>query len=193
MLGAERDVNHIRAATCPCIFAEYFASTMGYTHPGAGAWRLGKGIDMANGPSVPSRTGSSASSEIRIANTMSELARVAELVDSFGADHKLPNSVIVALNVSLDEILNNIISYGYDDTARHDIVVRLELGREKVEVVVEDDGRPFNPLVVPAPDLNDKSRPGGVGLHFVRSLTDELKYARRDGINQLRLMKRIVE
>ena len=70
---------------------------------------------MANGPSVPSLPESSACSEIRIANTMSELARVAELVDAFGADHKLPNSVIVALNVSLDEILNNIISYGYDD------------------------------------------------------------------------------
>jgi serine/threonine-protein kinase RsbW len=150
-------------------------------------------MNMANGPSVRSGTGASASTEIRIANTMSELARVAELVDSFGADHNLPNSVIVALNVSLDEILNNIISYGYDDAARHDIVVRLELRRERVEVVVEDDGRPFDPLAAPAPNLNDKSREGGVGLHFVRSLTDELKYARHDGINQLRLMKKLTE
>ena len=117
---------------------------------------------MANGPSVPSLPESSACSEIRIANTMSELARVAELVDAFGADHKLPNSVIVALNVSLDEILNNIISYGYDDTGRHDIVVRLELRRENVQVVVEDDGRPFNPLEVAPPNLRDKSREGGV-------------------------------
>ena len=114
-------------------------------------------------------------------------------MDAFGADHKLPNSVIVALNVSLDEILNNIISYGYDDTGRHDIVVRLELRRENVQVVVEDDGRPFNPLEVAPPNLRDKSREGGVGLHFVRSLTDDLKYARRDGINQLRLMKRLTE
>jgi len=175
-------------------FAEYFAATRGYTHSRAGARRLGKGTDMANGPSFPSAAGSSsACSEIRIANTMSELARVAELVDAFGADHKLPNSVIVALNVSLDEILNNIISYGYDDTGHHDIVVRLELGREKVEVVVEDDGKPFNPLEVAPPNLSDKSRAGGVGLHFVRNLTDELKYARRDGINQLRLMKKITE
>src|SRR5437016_2468792 len=113
---------------------------------------------MATGPSLRSPKGSARSSEIRIANTMSEIARVAELVDNFGADHKLPNSVIVALNVSLDEILNNIISYGYDDASRHDIVVRLELRREQVEVVVEDDGKPFNPLAAPAPDLTDKSR-----------------------------------
>jgi serine/threonine-protein kinase RsbW len=147
---------------------------------------------MGSGSPVPP-SASSARSEIRIANTMSELARVAELVDAFGADHNLPNSVVVALNVSLDEILNNIISYGYDDTAHHDILVRLELGREKVEVVVEDDGKPFNPLMVAPPDLRDRSREGGVGLHFVRNLTDDLKYARRDGINELRLMKKITE
>ncbi len=69
----------------------------------------------------------------------------------------------------------------------------LELCREKVEVVVEDDGKPFNPLAVAPPNLSDKSRAGGVGLHFVRSLTDDLKYARRDGINQLRLMKKLSE
>src|SRR5436190_20823090 len=104
---------------------------------------------MANAPSVPTPAGSAGSREIRIVNTMAEMARVAELVDSFGADHKLPQSVIVALNVSLDEVLNNIISYGYDDASRHDIVVRLEFKREQVEVVVEDDGRPFDPLAAP--------------------------------------------
>ena len=133
-----------------------------------------------------------ASSEIRIANSMSEIARVAALVDSFGADHKFSNEVIVALNVSLDEILNNIISYGYEDAGHHDIVVRLDIRYGSVEVVVEDDGKPFNPLAVPTPDLRTKPRAdGGVGLHFVRNLTDEQTYTRRDGINQLRLLKRL--
>jgi anti-sigma regulatory factor (Ser/Thr protein kinase) len=120
------------------------------------------------------------------------MERVAELVDSFGADHALSNEVIVALNVSLDEILNNIISYGYEDTADHDIVVRLALRDGNAEVVVEDDGKPFNPLLVPGPDLTAKPRlVGGVGLHFVRNLTDHLEYARRDGINELRFMKKL--
>jgi serine/threonine-protein kinase RsbW len=122
---------------------------------------------------------------------MSEIARVAELVDSFGADCQFPNEVIVALNVSLDEVLNNIISYAYEDTDDHDIVVRLNLQRGQVEVVVEDDGKPFNPLLVPAPDLKAKSRVGGVGLHFVRNLMDQLDYARHEGVNQLRLMKKL--
>jgi serine/threonine-protein kinase RsbW len=163
---------------------------MRYICRDASAWRWAEETTMATG--FPSPAGSTASSEIRIANSMSEIARVAELVDSFGAHHHLSNEVIVALNVSLDEILNNIISYAYEDAGRHDIVVRLELRRGNVEVVVEDDGKPFNPLSVPAPDLTGKPRAdGGVGLHFVRNLTDQLKYTRSDGINQLWLMKRL--
>jgi serine/threonine-protein kinase RsbW len=152
-------------------------------------------MSMATGPSVPSQAGPSgerSSGEIRIANSLPEIARVVELVDSFGARHEFPNEVIVALNVSLDEILNNIISYAYEDAGRHDIVVRLELRGGSVEVVVEDDGRPFDPLAAPAPDFETKPRAaGGVGLHFVRSLTDELTYTRRDGINRLRMTKRL--
>lgn len=143
---------------------------------------------MATG--VPSQTESTG--EIRIANKISEIARVADLVDRFGARHKFSNEVIVALNVSLDEILNNIISYGYDDTAHHDILVRLTLCGGNVEVVVEDDGRPFDPRLAPAPRSSAKPRTeGGVGLHFVRSLTDGHEYASRDGINRLRLTKKL--
>jgi serine/threonine-protein kinase RsbW len=144
---------------------------------------------MATG--VGSREGSSASCEIRIANRISEIERVADLVDSFGADHELSNEVIVALNVSLDEILNNIISYGYEDAGHHDIVVQLHLRSGNIEVIVEDDAKPFDPLQAPAPDLNAKERLGGVGLHFVRKLTDHLEYVRRDGVNQLRMMKKL--
>src|SRR5713226_5554699 len=114
---------------------------------------------MATG--IPSPAGGSASSAMRIAKRVSEIARVAELVDAFGARHQFANEVIVALNVSLDEILNNIISYAYDDAGRHDIVVRLELLGGNVEVVVEDDGKPFNPLMVPEPRLQAKPRAVG--------------------------------
>jgi serine/threonine-protein kinase RsbW len=135
--------------------------------------------------------GDSVTSEIRIANDISEIARVADLVDSFGAGNQLPNEVVFALNVSLDEILNNIISYGYEDAGPHEILVRIELRSGIVDVVVEDDGKPFDPLLAPAPDLNAKLRLGGVGLHFVRNLMDGLEYARRDGINRLRMKKNV--
>jgi anti-sigma regulatory factor (Ser/Thr protein kinase) len=147
---------------------------------------------MSTGSSVSPPAGLSASCEIRIANNLSEIARVAEMVDEFTARHQFPNEVNVALNVSLDEILNNIISYGYEDAAHHEIAVRLALHNGQVEAIVEDDGKPFDPLAAPTPDLTSSPREiGGVGLHFVRNLTDEQSYTRRDRINQLRLIKRL--
>jgi serine/threonine-protein kinase RsbW len=147
---------------------------------------------MNTGSSVPPQAGLSASCEIRIDNNLSEISRVADMVDGFAARHQFADAVIFALNVALDEILNNIISYGYEDTGHHEILVRIALGRGNVEAIVEDDGKPFDPLAAPAPDLTGKDRkPGGVGLHFVRNLMDEVTYTRRDGINHLRMMKRL--
>jgi serine/threonine-protein kinase RsbW len=144
---------------------------------------------MPNGTAVPPPAESS--TEMQIANDMSEIARVAALVESFAARHHFPNSVVVALNVSLDEILNNIISYAYEDAGHHDIMVRLELRHGTIEVVVEDDGKPFDPLAVSTPRPWSETAVGGVGLHFVRSLVDQLEYAHRDGINRLRLVKKV--
>jgi serine/threonine-protein kinase RsbW len=147
---------------------------------------------MNTGSSVPPQAGLSASCEIRIDNNLSEISRVADMVDGFAARHQFADAVIFALNVALDEILNNIISYGYEDARHHEILVRVALGRGNVEAIVEDDGKPFDPLAAPAPDLTGKDRkPGGVGLHFVRNLMDEVTYTRRDGTNHLRLMKRL--
>jgi serine/threonine-protein kinase RsbW len=154
-----------------------------------GSPRLAGRTTMPIETSAPSQMGTSAG--LRIANDMSELARVAALVDDFGARHQLSNAVIVALNVSLDEILNNIISYGYEDTGPHDIAVRLELRSGIVEVLVEDDGKAFDPLAVATPRPRSETEVGGVGLHFVRSLMDQLEYSRLDGINRLRLTKKL--
>jgi serine/threonine-protein kinase RsbW len=153
----------------------------------AGAWRLGDVIAMTDPPPAAPP----ASREIRIVNDMSELSRVADLVERFGGDHAFPNEVIFAVNVSLDEILNNIISYAYEDAGRHDITVRLQVRSGNVEVCVEDDGKPFDPLAVATPRPRSEEREGGVGLHFLRTLTDALKYTRRDGINQLWFMKKL--
>jgi serine/threonine-protein kinase RsbW len=144
---------------------------------------------MSNEPAVPPPA--KLSIDLRIANNLLEIARVAALVEIFAANHDLPKDVVVALNVSLDEILNNIISYSYEDARHHEIVVRLALRPGTIEVVVEDDGKRFDPLSTSTPRPQSATSVGGVGLHFVRSLMDELEYAHRDGINRLRLVKKL--
>jgi anti-sigma regulatory factor (Ser/Thr protein kinase) len=130
--------------------------------------------------------------ETRIRNHLAEVESVAEIVSQFCAKHNLSNQLFVALGVSLDEALSNIIRYAYGDERDHSILVRLDYEPGSVAAIVEDDGWAFNPLSVPALDLASPDRDRGFGIHFIRNLMDDVRYVRKDGINRLEMRKRIV-
>ena len=125
---------------------------------------------------------------VELKNQLSEIERLARIVDDFGRRHQIEAQIIYNMKLALDEILTNIISYAYDDAKEHIIVIRLSLDQEKWTVEVEDDGRPFNPLNAPEPDTKQLlgERPiGGLGIHLVRKLIDELEYRRLNDRNIL--------
>jgi anti-sigma regulatory factor (Ser/Thr protein kinase) len=130
--------------------------------------------------------------ELRLANDVAGLAELAEWVERFGAGRRLPSNVVNALNVVLDEAVSNAITHGYDTGVRGEIAVRLRRASDSVEAEVEDDGRPFDPLQAPPPDLTlplDRRPIGGLGIHLIRNLMDEVSYARQDGRNVLKMAK----
>jgi anti-sigma regulatory factor (Ser/Thr protein kinase) len=131
---------------------------------------------------------------VRLASRLEEIERLAAEIEAFGAAHQLPDAVIFAFNLSLDEIVTNVISYAFTDVQEHPIDVRLCLVGDVLQAEVIDSGRPFNPIDVPAPDLDapiDERRIGGLGVHIVREMMDSLEYAREGGRNILRLSKRV--
>ena len=126
-------------------------------------------------------------------NRLGEIGKAAELIEAFGAAHGLSPEVVFKLNLALDEVVTNIISNAYDDEDEHQIAIRVALDGEGVSVRVEDDGRAFNPLDAPRPDLglDLAKRPiGGLGVHIVRSVMDALEYRREDDRNILVMRKR---
>ena len=130
--------------------------------------------------------------ETTIANRRDDLARVTRIVEDLAATHHLARDVVADVNVALDEVLTNILTYGYDDDEIHEIRVRLSLDQEVIEVEVEDDGRPYDPTALAPPDLSAplRDRPvGGLGMHFVRNLMSEVTYARAGDRNRLLLKK----
>ena len=131
--------------------------------------------------------------ELSLHNDLRELAVAAEKVDAFCAEHGLSTDIAFAVNVSVDELLTNTISYGYDEGGRHRIrmTVRLEGGVLVVEL--SDDAKPYDPTSAPHPDIDAsiEERPiGGLGVHFVRELMDGFRYRRSGGRNIVTLTKR---
>jgi len=131
---------------------------------------------------------------LRIANRLAELESVRQWIEQFGAAHELPLPVLTTLLVSFDEVLSNIISYGYADGDDHEICLSIALDDGAVLAEIEDDGVPYDPLGAPSPDLSGgigERSLGGLGVHFVRTLNDEVSYERRGNRNRLSFSKRV--
>ena len=72
--------------------------------------------------------------------------------------------------------------------------MRFSYARPRATLVLRDDAPPFDPLSLAAPDLAaglDERSMGGLGIHLVRELVDEVSYRRVDGRNELTLSKHI--
>jgi serine/threonine-protein kinase RsbW len=128
------------------------------------------------------------------ANKRTEIERVVQLAERFGEEHQLAADIVMTIHLVLDELVANIITHGYDDTAEHQIRVTLTLDEALLGIRVEDDGRPFDPLALPPPDLDLplEDRPvGGLGIHIVRSVMDDVEY-RREGDHNVLIMKKTI-
>lgn len=96
--------------------------------------------------------------------------------------------------LAIDELVSNIIKYAYPgDDGR---VIECEVARRDgaIEAVVSDDGVAFNPLELSAPDTAsplDVREIGGLGVHIVRRMFDDVLYERRDSRNITTIVRRV--
>lgn len=134
------------------------------------------------------------SRSVTIKNRLGEIDHVLQVVEAFGKQHRISEDVLYAITLSLDEILTNIISYGYSDSRVHDIAVHL--GFDDVGDIfarVEDDARPFDPLQTKEAPVEApiEQRPiGGLGIHLARNMMDHMEYKHEAGKNILLLKKK---
>ena len=127
---------------------------------------------------------------ISFQNDMQELTHVLQLVNVFLEPRELKSKLVYAVNLILEEILVNIIKYGYDDEDSHEIEVRIGVEEEEVALTVIDDGKEFNPLTVPPPDHSKSTMDRieeGLGLQFVRHMRNAMEYRREGDKNMLRI------
>jgi sigma-B regulation protein RsbU (phosphoserine phosphatase) len=132
--------------------------------------------------------------QIAIKNRLPEIATVNEKFEEFAEEFGVPLPIVMKFSLMFDDLLNNVISYAYKDDRDHEIEVRMELAGGRLIVTIADDGVPFNPLSVMAPrtDLALEEREiGGLGIHLVRNLVDEVSYQRRIDRNVLTLMSHL--
>jgi anti-sigma regulatory factor (Ser/Thr protein kinase) len=122
------------------------------------------------------------------------MLRVSQLIDRVEEGYGLPAGVAADLRIALDEVVTNIVNYAYRDGDEHHISIRFEIREGQLMTVVEDDGKAYDPLRAPEPDIGaplDTRRVGGLGVTFVKGLMDCLNYERVGERNRLTLTQRI--
>jgi sigma-B regulation protein RsbU (phosphoserine phosphatase) len=132
--------------------------------------------------------------EIKIKNQFQEMDKVAEQFNDFAEKYEIPVEVTRRMKIVFDELLNNIISYAYPDGGDHEIIVRVEMFGDRLTIVIIDDGIPFNPFGLEAPDTDlalEHREAGGLGIHVVHKLMDKVSYKRRIGRNTVTLLKKL--
>ncbi|MDD4626935.1 MAG: ATP-binding protein [Syntrophomonas sp.] len=131
--------------------------------------------------------------EYRLKNELEEIRLLAEAIELWGKENGIPGKALFQLNLALDELLTNTITYAYPEGGEHEILLRLvPEGEKELQIEIRDDGLAFNPLEVKAPDIKqdiDERPIGGLGIHLVRQMIDEIEYRRENGQNILLMRK----
>jgi serine/threonine-protein kinase RsbW len=132
------------------------------------------------------------STTIVIGADLNEVSRVAAAIDEAMRACAFSGEAILDLQLAVEEAIANTVIHGYRGAAG-EVVIAIRATHDTVEVRIEDNAPPFDPLSLPEPDLGsdlDERRIGGLGVYLIRQVTDEVFYRYADGKNILTLVKR---
>ena len=131
--------------------------------------------------------------ELAIGNRLDEVGRASAWLDRVADSLALSPEMRFRLDLGLTEAVTNVVAYAYQDSADHEIHIRLRADGVDVTLEVEDDGSAFDPLQAerpPVPSSLAGGPVGGVGVPLVRSMLDECHYRREAGRNRLTMVAR---
>jgi len=115
------------------------------------------------------------------------LPALLDAIEAWLGVHGMPMDKLASVMVAFDEILSNVVNYGGGA-----LDVAITVGDGAMLATVSDDGPFFDPLARPAPDTEadiDDRAIGGLGIHLVRKMMDDVGYAYENGRNRLTFRK----
>lgn len=123
----------------------------------------------------------------------SSLNGIREFYTQAAKEANLDEKSICEVQLAVDEAASNIIDHAYKGEGKGDIECSYLAEPGKLEVIMRDHGKPFDPDKVKSPDLqNDlcRRKQRGLGLHFMKSLMDSVDFSfnSKSG-NVLRMVK----
>jgi serine/threonine-protein kinase RsbW len=123
----------------------------------------------------------------------SSLDDIRDFYTEAAKEAELDKKSIYDVQLAVDEAASNIIDHAYEGEGKGEIECSYQVSPGKLEVVMRDRGKAFNPKTVKKPNLKanlNNRKQGGLGLHFMRSLMDSVEFTfNGQSGNVLRMVK----
>ena len=127
-------------------------------------------------------------------NDLAEIQRLTDILCKLCEENNIGNRVLCDVSLALEEIFANIVHYAYEDNEEHLVKIHINIRDSLLSLEIKDDGKPFNPLAIPVANTKapfEERKIGGLGIHLVRNLIDELEYKQNKGNNVLTMKVRL--
>lgn len=132
-----------------------------------------------------------------VISDLAELSRIRDFILRKTRLLGISESIAYDISLAVDEACSNLIKHAYKLEKDRKICIDVETENNKLIVNILDNGVPFNPMDVPLQDMSEylkQLKHGGLGIHIMRSVIDEILYIPRKNKrshNTLRLIKNI--
>lgn len=127
----------------------------------------------------------------KCAASLKNLPAIVEKVLAAAANCNISKDQAGQLELAFEEAMVNVCSYAYPEGEGGAVEVVAGNNPEGFFVQIIDDGAPFNPLTSPPPNLDvdiADRKIGGLGIHLIRNLMNNVKYRRENNQNILELI-----
>ena len=118
--------------------------------------------------------------DVSIDNNLENASKISETLTRFALEHNIPNRESQIVGLASEEIVNNIITYGYNKEKSNYIDINLKIMKDMLLLRVRDDGVPFDPTSYEH-DKNENYSLSGIEL--IKNLTNKMSYARILNLN----------
>jgi len=130
---------------------------------------------------------------LRVPGKFDRLEQISKFIEQAGFEAGLDQTAVSRCQLAVDEACTNIIEHAYQGEGHGNIDICCEPEQGELKIIIEDQGKPFDPNSVPAPQLNtnlEDMQVGGLGLYFIRKVMDAVEFTYEHGSNKLVLVKR---
>ena len=131
--------------------------------------------------------------ELTVKSSTDNLAEIRSFIKSSAESTGFSKQTIDKIILAVDEACTNIIKHAYNFSPDREIFIKVNKEKTKFIISIIDEGRKFNPTLVPEPNLTEyhkQRKVGGLGMYLMKKLMDEVHYdTLKDNRNQVVLVK----